>query len=251
MDSTQRFSSRVDNYDLYRPGYPGASVDFAVAGVRPRGTTADVGSGTGLFTEMLLQRDFTCHAVEPNAAMRQRAEQRLGVWPGFRSVARTAADTGLPDHSLDLIVSATAFHWFAVPETVAEFGRLLAPGGQVCLVWNVRDDEADPFSAAYEALLARWIPGYGQTGHRNGTLELLTGLFTGWTLERHTSPHAQQFDLQGLRGRLESSSYCLEPGHPKYAALMADLEALFEAHQVNGRVSFPYNTQAWKFLPPG
>ena len=68
MDATQRFSSRIENYRKYRPGYPSAMLETLrreyqlTAGQR----IADIGSGTGLLTELFLQNGNVVFAVEPN-----------------------------------------------------------------------------------------------------------------------------------------------------------------------------------------
>jgi SAM-dependent methyltransferase len=45
----------------------------------------------------------------------------------------------LPDASVDAIVCAQSFHWFATVEALAEIHRVLKPGGRLGLVWNMRD----------------------------------------------------------------------------------------------------------------
>ncbi len=62
LDSTQRFSSRVNNYVKYRPSYPSAILDLlrAECGLTPQSLIADIGSGTGL-----LARSFQIKATQP------------------------------------------------------------------------------------------------------------------------------------------------------------------------------------------
>jgi ubiquinone/menaquinone biosynthesis C-methylase UbiE len=114
MEVTERFSNRVENYRRYRPGYPAAVIQLIreTAGLGPGATVADVGSGTGILTKLLLNAGWEVHAVEPNAPMRQAAEKELGSSPRFHSVETRAESTGLPDGSVDAITCAQAFHWF-------------------------------------------------------------------------------------------------------------------------------------------
>jgi SAM-dependent methyltransferase len=55
----------------------------------------------------------------------------------------TAEAIPLPDASVDALVSAQAFHWFANSRALAEIRRVLKPGGFLGLIWNVRDESVD------------------------------------------------------------------------------------------------------------
>src|SRR5687768_9148097 len=126
IDSTKRFSSRVEAYVKYRPGYPPGVMELfrSEMGLTPGSAVADVGSGTGISAEMLLKNGNTVYCVEPNAEMRGAAEKLLGKYPGFRSVAGTGEQTTLPDASVDLVICAQAFHWLDRERAAAEFRRI-------------------------------------------------------------------------------------------------------------------------------
>ena len=98
QDPIQRFSSRVENYVRYRPGYPPAVIDLLKneCALTPSAVIADVASGTGIFTRMLLENGNRVFGVEPNAAMRKAGEQLLSAYPSFTSIAGTAEATTLP-----------------------------------------------------------------------------------------------------------------------------------------------------------
>lgn len=72
MDPTRRFSDRVDNYVRYRPRYPDTVVTLLreEAGLHRDSVVADVGSGTGIFSELFLRNGNPVIAVEPNREMR-------------------------------------------------------------------------------------------------------------------------------------------------------------------------------------
>src|SRR6516162_3929547 len=78
-DPTRRFSSRVEDYVKYRPGYPEAVLEILKAhcGLAPAWVVADIGSGTGLLTELFLRHGNPVLAVEPNPEMRAAGERRL------------------------------------------------------------------------------------------------------------------------------------------------------------------------------
>ena len=138
---TDRFTTKVQDYALFRPRYPAELMSLLreKGTVRPNMVVADIGSGTGILTELLLREGCEVFAVEPNSAMRDKAEVLLGHLDRFHSIAARAEDTMLPDGSVDLIAIGQAFHWFELAPTRIEFLRILKPGGYLCLVWNSRD----------------------------------------------------------------------------------------------------------------
>src|SRR5580704_17335722 len=143
VDPKERFSSRVDDYVRYRPGYPAALYAWLAAEGRldAGSVVVDVGSGTGILSRGLLESGGArVVGVEPNAAMRAAAERSLAGQPRFESVDASAEATGLPAASADLVIAAQAFHWFDPPRARVEFARILRPSGLVALVWNQRSD---------------------------------------------------------------------------------------------------------------
>src|SRR5207244_1688193 len=114
IDATTRFSTRVNNYIRFRPGYPAAVVDLltGAAALSHGATIADVGSGTGLLALLFLEAGYAVTGVEPNREMREAGDTLLAPFPRFRSLAGTAEATNLPDHSTALAIAGQAFHWF-------------------------------------------------------------------------------------------------------------------------------------------
>ena len=251
-DPTARFSDRVADYVRYRPGYPPAMVNALLdrAALAPGAAVADVGSGTGISTAPLLDRGLTVYAVEPNAPMRQAAEDHLGDRPGFRSVDGTAEATTLPDASVNAVVAGQAFHWFDEETARREFARVLRPGGAVALFWNEWLVSQTPFLRAYEDLLLRYGTDYAQIDHRQVDAARLARFFGG-PFETLAFPNEQAFDLDGLRGRLLSASYVPAADHPDRAPMLDALGALFDRHAEGGRVRLLYTTLLYVGRPAG
>lgn len=244
----ERFSERVDDYVRFRPGYPRELFDLLVreTGLGPGKVVADVGSGTGIFTRFLLESGCRVLAVEPNAPMRAAAEAALGLHPFFRSVAGSAEATTLPDSCVDLVTAAQAFHWFEPVAARAEFARILVPGGQAVLVWNVRRTTGAPFLAEYEALVARFGTDYGEVKHSGSEKEAAISAFFGpGGCRRAAFENAQTLDFDGLAGRLLSSSYVPGEGHPSRAPMLEELERIFDRRQTGGTVRLEYDTRVY------
>lgn len=250
LNSTTRFSDRVDNYVKYRPGYPPNVLEVLARelNLMPSVVLADLGSGTGISAKLFLENGNVVYGVEPNREMRAAAEAFLQDYPNFRSVAGAAEATTLPDASVDFVVAAQAFHWFDVPAARAEAVRILRPGGYGILLWNDRLTHGTPFLEAFEALLVRFGTDYAQINHRNAQAvdrQAITKFFGHADWRLHTLPNAQLFDYEGLQGRLLSSSYAPLAGHPDFEPMLERLREIFAGYQVQGRVRFEYETQVY------
>lgn len=243
-DPTRRFSDRVDDYRRFRPGYPAALIEWLRTehGVQPGWLAADIGAGTGISTRLLLDAGLRVIAVEPNAPMREAADAWLGNAPGYRSVDATAEATNLPDHSLDLVTSAQAFHWFDPAATRREWSRILKPGGLVAQYANCRRLTGTPFLEGYEQLLLDHGIDYISVSERYPDDQRMRDWFgDGWRgSARFANPERIDFDT--LKGRVLSSSYVARPGHPAYEPMIAALRELFDATAVDGKIGFDYDT---------
>jgi SAM-dependent methyltransferase len=247
INPTLRFSGRVENYVKYRPGYP-AGVIATLAkecGLVAGSMIADIGSGTGILSELLLKNGNRVFGVEPNRQMRETGEQLLGKYSHFKSVNGKAEETTLADGSVDFVTAAQAFHWFDRERARNEFARILKPSGWVALVWNERLTDTSPFPRAYEDLLQQYGTDYAAVDHRNVDTDAITGFFAPQPFTLRKFENQQIFDWNGLKGRLLSSSYTPEPGHPNHQPMLETLRSLFDKHQSGGNVSFDYATQLY------
>lgn len=246
-DVTQRFSSRVENYIKYRPGYPNEVIETlrSECELTSSSVVADVGSGTGILTEMFLQNGNLVYGIEPNREMREAAERLLKDYPQFHSVAARAEETTLGGASVDFVTAGQAFHWFDREKTREEFARILKPQGWVALIWNERVTTTTPFLVAYEQLLKDYSTDYEQVDHRRIDDDVIRDFFGSDQFRLSQFKNVQVFDYEGVKGRLLSSSYAPEEGHPNYEPMLAELERIFQTYQDEGRVVFEYVTQMY------
>ena len=135
------FGAEADAYERARPSYPPDAVAWLVAtpcGLRAGARICDLAAGTGKFTRLLVPHLAGAEllAVEPVEGMRTLLSRSL---PDVPVAAATAEALPFVDGSLAGIAVAQAFHWFDARAALAEFHRVLQPGGRLALVWNARD----------------------------------------------------------------------------------------------------------------
>jgi len=249
MKPTERFSNRADDYRRYRPGYPAAIIGLMrdTCGLKTGASVADIGSGTGIFTKLLLEAGFDVTAVEPNEPMRLAAEQDLRHFPQFHSVAATAEQTGLPEASFDAITVAQAFHWFNHQVARQEFHRLLRSDGWVFIIRNHRQIDTSLFACDYENLLKTLGEPYEAVAHRDQDAgrRRMEEFFPVGSLRvaQFDNPHVM--DWPGLRGRFLSSSYVPAKGDSRHGEYLVCLEQIFKKHAENGQVIFDQKTEVY------
>jgi ubiquinone/menaquinone biosynthesis C-methylase UbiE len=216
----------------------------AECGLRPSHIVADIASGTGVFTRLLLENGNSVFAVEPNLEMREMGVQQLKSFPRLVSVGGTAEETTLRSASVDFVTAAQAAHWFDLPRARAEFVRILKPDGWCVLIWNERRTATTPFLRDYEQLLLTYGTDYKEVRHER-TTAIIHEFFAPARCEERIFDLRQLFDYEGTAGRLLSSSYAPLEGHPNYQPMMEQLQRMFRAHATDGQVEFEYNTRVY------
>jgi SAM-dependent methyltransferase len=243
-DPTTRFSDRVEDYVRYRPRYPSAVIDLlkSTCGLARDSVVADIGSGTGILSEMLLGLGCRVYGVEPNREMREAGERQLAQSPGFVSVDGRAEATTLPDASVDLVMAGQAFHWFDRLRTRAEFIRILRPGGWAALMWNKRRKSGTPLAEAYERVLLEYAVDYRSVDHDNVTDEIIAEFFHPAEVRVCSFENHRTLDYPSLEGYLRSASYAPSPDHPSHRPMIATLRTIFDGLAVGGTVLLEYDT---------
>lgn len=241
----QGFASGATAYAAGRPGYPAEIVGWLQSqlGLERGKTVLDLGAGTGKFLASLRQTAADITAVEPVSEMR---ELLMANNPDVRTLAGSAEAIPLADGSMDAVVSAQAFHWFANAQALTEIRRVLKPGGSLGLVWNVRDENVD-WVAALTQIMAPYegsAPHYHSGEWRNafpapGFGPLREQLFS----HEHAGPPEQV-----ILNRVLSVSFIAALPSEEQESVAARVRQLIDSFPAIARreqVAFPYQTIAF------
>ncbi|MCL2772618.1 MAG: class I SAM-dependent methyltransferase [Oscillospiraceae bacterium] len=243
-----RFTGKADIYKKFRPTYPKELMDYLYSevGFSKDSIIADIGAGTGIFSRLLLERGSHVYCVEPNGDMRQTAIEDLSEYKNFVSVNAPAENTGLPEHNVDFVTAAQAFHWFDRQAFKAECQRVLKDSGKVVLVWNIRDSKCDIIKKEYVIREKYSIDSKG-LGGSGGPPEDYLEFFADRVCEVRTFRNDLEFDRESFIGRNVSASYIpRESEDPeKYRGFVKELNELFDEYNVNGILNFPHFTESY------
>jgi len=250
-DNTLRFTGRAEDYDRYRQRYPTQEILTrlrAWCGLTPAWLVADVGAGTGMLAEVFLENSNRVLAIEPNPDMLGQLRVAFAATPQLEVIDATAEATTLPDASVDLVAAGRAFHWFDKERALAEFRRILTPGGWVALIAGDRDrDSKDPAFRpqidAYEEMMSTHgtdYTGVVRSGYR--IYDKMEMLFDG-EFHHDELPGLRQLDWPTFCGHTMSLSVAPQPGHPGYETFARALRQYFDAHSRDGIFTMP--TLCW------
>jgi len=201
---------------------------------------ADLGSGTGLLSELFLKNGNPVYGVEPNAEMRCAAESTLKAYPGFISVPARAEATTLKDQSVDFITAGQAYHWFELEKIKREFARILKPTGWLVVVYNLARADT-PFQIAYQKFCNLYLGGNNPGQDEADIYSPVFGQENYY--EKRVDGVSQRFDFKGLTGRTSSRANAPDVGSRQYSEILSSLHTLFEHHQQDGQVLISYETE--------
>ncbi|WP_336838677.1 class I SAM-dependent methyltransferase [Sphingobacterium siyangense] len=244
-NSIDRFTDRVVDYEKFRPCYPKEIIQVLKEqiGLDKKWLVADIGSGTGLSTQLFLENGNDVFAVEPNREMRESLLHHFKTYRNLIALNATAENTSIESGCVDLIFAGQSFHWFDREACKREFARILTENGRIVLVWNQRDP-GDAFQQEYEDFLLSHIPSYQSVSHKNISDDDLKQFFGSRSMTKVTLPNQQILDLRSFLGRVRSSSY-----FPKEQAenktLYDDLCTLFDKYAIAERIVFKYITEIY------
>jgi ubiquinone/menaquinone biosynthesis C-methylase UbiE len=221
-DNTTLFSGKAANYAKARPSYPREAVDYICSLVNPNVVFADIGAGTGKWTELIAARGYEIYAVEPNDDMRKELENTLADFGNAHIINGTDTDTKLSEYSIDIVTVAQALHWFDLDKFRKECERILKPGGKVITIYNNNPEGSSP---------------------------RLSKLSTD---EFYKNPTVKEFENPIYYSRDEWINYRLshshdpKPGDENYEAHIEEVKRQFEERAIHGNIVLNITTRIFE-----
>lgn len=246
MKHTEKFTGKAQQYDQGRPSYAAELIDafYQNGYITPHSIIADIGAGTGKFTEQLLKKGNLVFAVEPNNDMRKVLTERIPYFYNVKIVNGTCEATTLQDCSVDVITVAQAFHWFDVEKFKQESKRILKPNGHVLLIWNMRD-EASPVNQETYRIFQKYCKNFtGFSGDIQQNDEQFSAFFEGEFLVKSFS-NPLHYSKEDFIARCLSASYSLKQGDEYFEAYLQELMDLYNRFNVNGVFEVPNHSVAY------
>ncbi|MEX3933907.1 class I SAM-dependent methyltransferase [Paraburkholderia phymatum] len=244
--AAEGYTKGADTYAKGRPDYPSELAGWLTGdiGLGPGKIVVDLGAGTGKFTPRLIETGAQVVAVEPVAQMRAQLAAAL---PQADVREGTAQSLPFGDASVDAVICAQSFHWFATREALAEIRRVLKPGGHLGLVWNVRDARVDWVARLDAIVSAREgdVPRHHTGRWRNAFP------FDGFTqLEERHMPHGHTGSIEDvIVKRVHSTSFILALPPDEWAEVEREVRALIASEPALASrdvVTMPYITHAFR-----
>ena len=247
-NNLHRFTGIAAAYEKHRPAYPAALYDWLYndMGFSKASVIADVGAGTGFFTQPLLERGSVVFGVEPNGDMRVEAIRKFPHFTNYKAIAAAAEQTRLPAAYFDLLTVAQAFHWFNPVLFRRECQRILRRNGLVLLAWNLRDFD-NPAVWATEEVKNEFCLSYeGGSGSQTARDPfVLGGFFRNGEYETRMFDNTITYDHDGFIGLNLSTAYAPKAGEDNLLRYLDALENVFRTHAADGKLTLPMATHVY------
>ena len=242
------FGAVAAAYERGRPSYPPQAIDWLLPGGAAH--VLDLGAGTGKLTRQLCGRGLKVTAVEPSEGMREQLRQ---VVPGVAVLAGTAERIPLPAGSVDAVLVAQAWHWVDPAAAVPEVARVLAPGGWLGLLWNVRDERED-WVAQLGAIIRARRQGPDSSDPDSGAVSEGPPVGPPFRpVERRDVEWVHRFARELLTDMVASRSYVIALPAAEREALLGEVRDLVATHPALAgadEIALPYVTRCYRARLP-
>lgn len=244
------FTALAKEY-INRPGYSKDVLRLIgrLAGMDRRDfLVADVGAGTGKLTEELAALGLSGCAVEPNDAMRAEGEKVFKGKGHFQWSEGTAEHTGLPSSAFDWVLMGSSFHWANTSDALAEFHRILKPGGYFTAIWNPRDIEGNELHERIEQVIYDALPGMKRvsSGGKGNIGDIEAKLLSNGEFGHIVfveAPHTVFMSKERYMGVWRSvNDIRVQAGEDRFEEILRQIERIISSYD---EIIVPYRSRAW------
>lgn len=128
------FDNLAEAYQAGRLGYANDIYNHIVGyGLAPSYKILDVGCGTGLASEPLIENGYDVTGIDPSQRMLEIAKTNF---PDATWVVGVAEKLPFADDQFDAAISAQAFHHMRQAAALAELRRVVRRGGIIAIWWK-------------------------------------------------------------------------------------------------------------------
>jgi len=237
----QLFNKKAFNYTKFRPSYPEEVTELILSLSNSNNINiADIGSGTGKLSSLLIKNNTYVFAIEPNSDMRSIAEKELGKYNNYISLNGSAEATTLDSDTIDIITVAEAYHWFDNEQTKLEFKRILKKDGFVILMWN--NFGGNPYDDEISQINKRWCPLYKEKTNRTPREKRAVGLFGNDNYKKEEYDNTINQTIEAFIGGTLSASYALKEDDADFNKYIEDIKNIMNKHINNGLIETKITT---------
>lgn len=198
---------------------------------------ADIGAGTGIFSQMLLNTEAFVYSIEPNKDMFAILEERLKGYSRSKTICAVAENTMLLSKSIDVITVAQAFHWFSPIEFKTECIRILKNTGKIILLWNVHKNT--PLLQDIEKCMRSFNSMFH--GFNTG-INFKAIKYCIPNVQKLIYPNELTYTQDTFKYRWLSSSFAPNSGTTEYDMFLQKVMNIFYKYNYNGTVKIENDT---------
>lgn len=176
IDRRSTFNANAQVYRDIRPSYPAELFDYLIQTTKlpADANLLEIGPGTGQATLPLAKRGYKITAIELGNDLAEVARDTLKNYSNVKVLTGAFEDVQLPEQSLDLVYSATAFHWIKPEVQFTKPHKLLKPNGHLAIIHtnHVSDEQGDAYFFATQPIYKKYDP----TDDQNFRLPIIADL---------------------------------------------------------------------------
>ncbi len=240
-------SERIENYLKYQPGYPKKLLNFLYedVGLSRESVIADICSGAGVLTRLLLERGSRVVAIESDDQMREIAERLLGdEFLRFVSLKGTAENTTLFNEAVNFIVCTQSLRQFRIDKCRKEFLRIMKPSGTIVFLYN-RLNQEDDFIKEYRRLIEQYQICHETSDYRELSEDEIADFFNSTSYNHVSFTNRQNLDYEGVRARFLSEGNSPKQWDNGYEEMLDEFHNIFEQYNQNRKVLINYTTEVY------